>query len=149
MSFYFFRNYVIKKNKERGFPPPPKTWRWMSMVSREAPLKSEERGGIIWHKNVSRFARTNYFYQMSFLSKLLALRNNDVRDQQSDFNMHLNSITVPIPRNQTKCNGANFALLFTASCFLLEQWILVASTSNLTWKYIIFKIFEHKISWCI
>ena len=117
MSFYFFRNYVIKKKiKNVAFFPLrlEDEWEWCRMKSH---WSQSSRGVVIWHKNVSRFARTNYFYQMSFLSKLSALRNNDVRDQQSDFNMRLNSLIVSIPRNQTKRNRANFALLFTENCF--------------------------------
>lgn len=56
---------------------------------------------------------------MTSLSKLFALRNNDVRDKQSYFNVHFNSIIVPIPINQTKCNRAafNFGLLFIETAF--------------------------------
>lgn len=54
---------------------------------------------------------------MTFLSKLFAIRNNDIRNKQNYFNMDFWSITIPIPVNQAKCNRANFRLLFTETAF--------------------------------
>lgn len=64
---------------------------------------------------------------MTSLPKLFALRNNDVRDKHSYFNVRFNSIIVPTPINQTKCNRANFRLLFieTASYWSSERLQLV------------------------